>query len=97
MAKPTMKPPVKVRHHTVLDIIEACKKAGVTHFKDGNLEISFIPETHDTIIKATEKPTEPLTPQELKETAKPSDEELFTLMVADPIAFEEQMQKDLDG
>jgi len=99
------KPTVKVRHHTVLDIIQACKEAGVTSFRDGELEILFSSPNSAIIDKAPEKLFSPTTQAMSKEEQefkiepmeKSKDDVLFDLMVADPIAFEETMMKESDG
>lgn len=93
MPKEKTKPPVKVVRPTVLDIIDACKTAGVRSFKDGKLEILFSDNIQTDLVSGAVAPP-PST--EEKPAMRSRDDLLFDLCVADPLAFEEELSKDLE-
>lgn len=80
----------------ILAIIHACKEAKVRQFKYKTLEILF-DEPSPAIINTAISEKTPVTKVEEISTVPPSrDDELFNLMVADPLAFEEELSKDLE-
>lgn len=84
----------------LVEIIEACGKNGVSHFKAGEVEIQF-----NGFVKHTEKdyPTKvepvlqnvPVDPNfQLQETSEIMSDEIENLMITDPAAYEAALFKD---
>lgn len=84
----------KVRSTGLIELIRVCKEAGVQSFKNGNIEILFSAPNHETIIKAPDAQLNYQDFQKIEPLTKSKDDELFDLMVANPTAFEEEMQRE---
>lgn len=88
----------KVPHHAIAicDIIKVCAQSGVTHFRNGTLEINF-----GSVVPANHAVTESSPPQEIDERealaqskADLMENELSLLQITDPFQFEEMVAAD---
>ena len=88
---PAKKPTSNKKTVDILAIINTCKAAGVVSFKYRNIEICFYAPKGVIINEALPNPLPQYKPME-----RTREEELAELMVADPLAFEEEYQRDID-
>lgn len=84
----------------IVKIIEACGKSGVSQFKCGEIEISFngfvIQKESDYPVKMSQVEKVAITDPnfDLQTNYETDSEDMETLMITDPAAYEEKLFKD---